>query len=181
MDLCRPHLAWKLSTQAASMSQVLGYHRIATMRSDSEDERNRKVFFFWIIYTLERGFSIRLGRSSTIQDHDITVPLPPYITGFPREFSDIMRYWVEVSRVQGVAVQQLYSPAALLDTREERQRRASVLYSTLDREWHRRRSVRPANLRQQFLTLTSSTLSCPPPKKARKSSTSPDSFSTQTP
>ena len=94
---------------------------------------------------MERGFSIRLGRSSIIHDHDITVPKPPYIAGFPREFTDSLRYEVGVSRVQGAAIQQLYSPAAFRETREERQRRASALYSTLESEWRERCKVRTSD------------------------------------
>jgi hypothetical protein len=61
--------------------QSLGYHRIQTMKNDTEDERMGKIFLFWHVYTMDKALSLRLGRPSFIQDWDMSLPYPVHESG----------------------------------------------------------------------------------------------------
>lgn len=68
IEMCKPSLCWVMISNAAALSQNLGYHRIQTMKEDSEEERMAKIHVFWFIYMMDKTLSLRLGRASIIQD-----------------------------------------------------------------------------------------------------------------
>jgi hypothetical protein len=90
-----------------------GYHRSASTKNDAPLIRKQKSWVFWSLYSVEKGMSLRLGRSSSVLDYDITLPLPepdgdentPYYTCTIR--------WIKLSSIQGRVYKMLYSPAAL--------------------------------------------------------------------
>ena len=108
------------------------------MQSDTEQQRQRKIYVFWMVYIFDTGFSIRLGRSPVIRDHDITVPMVSDNGVVPTAFVGVLRYWIELGRVQCQAVEHLYSPAALQQPPEERSKRADVLAVRLQEVWDAR-------------------------------------------
>jgi hypothetical protein len=129
-----------LTTAAATMVLSLGYNRISNLRNDVEEERDYKIFLFWMTYIFDTSFSVRLGRSPFIQDYDITVPVSTYRAA-PEGLSDAFRYWIENGRLLCKAVQQLYSSAAVRRSRDERARNARDIILSLERAWEIRDKV----------------------------------------
>jgi hypothetical protein len=76
IEMCKPSLAWALTTMAAGQSQELGYHRYQTFQNDDDEERISKVHLFWMIYMFDKQLSLRLGRASVIQDTYPSSPRP---------------------------------------------------------------------------------------------------------
>jgi len=124
-----------------SLAVSLGYNRISSMLSDSAEKREQKLFLFWILYTFDTSFSIRLGRSPTIRDHDIAVPLLPDNGSIPQALVHILYNWIELGRVQCQVVEQLYSPAALRQPIEQRTQNASTLAARMQDIWVARSQV----------------------------------------
>lgn len=119
----------------------LGYNRLSSMQSDTESQRQQKIYLFWMVYIFDTGFSIRLGRSPVIRDHDITVPMVSDNGSVPRAFVGVLKYWIELGRVQCQAVEYLFSPAALQQLPEERSKRAANLAVRLQEVWEARDQV----------------------------------------
>ncbi|KAM0235580.1 hypothetical protein ACHAP5_009705 [Fusarium lateritium] len=102
------------------------------MARDPPELRMGKIKIFWLVYVYEKGLSLRLGRSSTIRDSDITILVPsiqsrPEIGYFGQ--LDKMR---EMAYLQGKIYDQLYSSAALAQPQNVRTTRARVLASELE-------------------------------------------------
>jgi hypothetical protein len=139
--MCKPYLALYLTTTAVSLAVSLGYNRTSSMLSDSAEIREQKLFLFWILYIFDTSFSVRLGRSPTIRDHDIAVPLLPDNGTIPRALVHVLYNWIELGRVQCQVVEQLYSPAALAQPLEQRTRNASTLAMRTQEIWVARSQV----------------------------------------
>ena len=75
---------------------------------------------------MDKGLSLSLGRASTVQDYDITLPRDIGDAAGP-EWRSIFNGWIKLAEVQGGLYQNLYSPAALLQTDEQRDRVARSL------------------------------------------------------
>jgi hypothetical protein len=140
VEMCKPSLAWVMISSAAGLCQNLGYHRYQTMLNDSKEERNEKVHMFWMIYMFDKTMSLRLGRASSIQDWDISLP-------FLMEKSDsqdgpdgmhMLAYWIKIARVQGQTYEKLFSPAAFLQSSEERTEVAIKLVNSMNQAWYER-------------------------------------------
>jgi hypothetical protein len=69
---------------------------------------------------MERGISLRLGRSSNIHDAEITLLVNPNESRF-----------VKLGRINGMVYDQLYSPASLLRPLDNRNYLADVLAGEL--------------------------------------------------
>lgn len=102
------------------------------MAQDTKRERDDKIALFWYVYITDKTVSLRLGRAATIQDYDISLPVPEESAVFPRSYIPFLSYWIEVARIQGQVAEQLYSPAAALLRQQERWRRADGLSSALE-------------------------------------------------
>jgi hypothetical protein len=61
IELCKPSLCWIFTSTAASLCQNLGYHRISSMKDDTEEDRVIKIQIFWFIYQIDKALSLRLG------------------------------------------------------------------------------------------------------------------------
>jgi hypothetical protein len=140
VERCKPSLCWIMISTAAGLCQSLGYHRINTMIHDDHEERQTKIHIFWMIYMFDKTLSLRLGRSSILQDWDISLPF--LVSNGPEdkhsESSAFLSYWIKVARVQGLTYEKLFCPAAFLKSTEERTRIAIELVNTLNQAWYER-------------------------------------------
>jgi hypothetical protein len=140
VEMCKPSLCWIMISSAAGLCQSLGYHRINTMIDDNPEDRQTKIHIFWMIYMFDKTLSLRLGRSSILQDWDISLPF--VVSSEPNdkhaESSAFLSYWIKVARVQGLTYEKLFCPAAFLKSTEERTRIAIELVNTLNQAWYER-------------------------------------------
>lgn len=128
-------LAWRFNTAAVTMCQTLGYHRRTSAAAAAADPAfDLKAALFWFAYSNDKCFSIRFGRSSMIQDNDITIPrrLGDTIHLPDPAWSTIFHQWITHAEFVGKAYEQLYSPTALTHTPERRAENARRLIRTLD-------------------------------------------------
>jgi hypothetical protein len=142
IEIGKPSLAWVMSSSAAGLCQHLGYHRHQTMKDDTEEERGSKIHLFWLIYMMDKILALRLGRASAIQDWDISLPFVISTgTGAMQQGADgkqMLSYWIKVARIQGQAYEKLFSPAAFLNSTEERTRTAVELVNAMNQAWYER-------------------------------------------
>ncbi|KAL1836185.1 hypothetical protein VTJ49DRAFT_5466 [Mycothermus thermophilus] len=132
IELCKPALSWTLSSKASELCQSLGYHRIATFKNEPSDVAEGRQFLFWAVYAVDKSLSLRLGRSSSIQDHDITIPKPESIGAVQNPGASFFDLWVRASNIQGQIYELLYCPHALAQPEDVRRFRAQQLVSSLD-------------------------------------------------
>ncbi|KAK4139899.1 fungal-specific transcription factor-like protein [Dichotomopilus funicola] len=133
VELGKPALAWVLASKASELCQSLGYHRIGTFASDSVSSAARKRFLFWVVYTLDKSLSLRLGRSSTIHESDVTVPDPLSDGPSHSPISAFFGLWVVASRIQGQIYELLYCPQAVAQPEAVRMARVQLLLGQLDK------------------------------------------------
>lgn len=120
IDISNPSLAWTLVTAAFQCSHTLGFHTCSNVPSELPYEPDQKQLLFWGVYFVEKSLCLRLGRSSTIPDCDITALWPE---GRQMSDSHAITYVYQLVKLAGLAgriYEQLYSAAALhspLDTR----------------------------------------------------------------
>jgi hypothetical protein len=90
------------------------------MNQYSDKEKQKALSLFLCVYCLDKGLSLRLGRASSIQDYDVTIPedLGGYKADEP--WRTMYHLWVKVAEIQGKVYEQLYSPAALSGPERER-------------------------------------------------------------
>ncbi|KAK3501071.1 hypothetical protein B0T13DRAFT_447694 [Neurospora crassa] len=125
VEASRFTLAWQLNSSAVMICQTLGYHRLPTTisgASANDDVSNdTKSALFWFAYMLDKGLSLRFGRSSMIQDYDIAIPKRMGRTINVADFwKEMLNLWIEHAEVMGKAYEQLYSIAALSRPPEQR-------------------------------------------------------------
>ncbi|RMZ70077.1 C6 transcription factor [Pyrenophora seminiperda CCB06] len=140
IELGKASLCWIMTSCAASLCQNLGFHRINTMVNDTPAERHSKIQIFWMIYMFDKTLSLRLGRSSVLQDWDISLPfLVPSEPGDKNpEGNHLLSYWIKVARVQGSTYEKLFCPAAFLRSTEERTQTAIELVQAMNQAWYER-------------------------------------------
>jgi hypothetical protein len=90
-----------------------GYHRATSSTNDTPLLQKQKSWIFWSLYSAEKGLSLRLGRSSSVSDYDITLPLPALEKDECRPYYSCTIRWIKLSSIQGRVYKMLYSPAAL--------------------------------------------------------------------
>lgn len=76
MEQSKPSLGWDLVVAAREVSHSLGYHKKERGIDSFSQGPNHGGQLFWIIYFFEKSLSLRLGRTSTISEEDVTVPAP---------------------------------------------------------------------------------------------------------
>ena len=140
IEACKPSLCWIMISAAAGLCTSLGYHRINTMIHDTVEAKQSKIYIFWMIYMFDKTLSLRLGRSSILQDWDISLPF--IAEGGPSnpvsQQANMLAYWVKVARVQGLTYEKLFCPAAFLKSSEERTRIAIDLVNAINQAWYER-------------------------------------------
>lgn len=128
-------LAWRFNITAVSLCLTLGYHRQPSREAAAADPYSDiKAALFWFAYSNDKLFSLRFGRSSMIQDHDITIPrkLGESIAFPDPVWGTIFRQWIHHAEFVGRAYEELYSPMALTHTPERRAESAHSLIQMLD-------------------------------------------------
>ncbi|KAF2759746.1 hypothetical protein EJ05DRAFT_498949 [Pseudovirgaria hyperparasitica] len=131
IETCRPTMSWKLTAAAASAALSMGWHRMS--EDDTDQQRRRKAQIFWYIYVMDRSISLRFGRAAILQDYDIDVDLPDYGSSPVAQYSTkVVCLWIRTARVQGRVYEQLYSPAALKQSREVQKNHAKLLLHEIE-------------------------------------------------
>ncbi|KAI4649201.1 hypothetical protein J4E93_003515 [Alternaria ventricosa] len=129
----------------------MALHRINTMIDDNPEDRQTKIHIFWMIYMFDKTLSLRLGRSSILQDWDISLPF--VVSSDPNdkhaESSAFLSYWIKVARVQGLTYEKLFCPAAFQKSPEERTRIAIELVNSLNQAWYERGDASIVDFAQQ--------------------------------
>ena len=83
------------------------------MKNNKPEEVEFKLLLFWSVYYIDKSLSLRLGRSTTIPDWDITVPdLIAQVPNGPMGYH-YYHIWARTARVQGKIYEQLYSPESV--------------------------------------------------------------------
>lgn len=127
-------MAWTLVTKASELCQTLGYHHIGHKSEDSKRESSHKQRLFWFLYVMDKGLSLRLGRASTIQDWDVTIPLPestPEDQVSDQDLVSFLGMGVKVARCQGNMHELLYSSTSLTLPDHVRHSRVQILETQL--------------------------------------------------
>lgn len=127
----KPAICSVLTTAAVQISQTLGFNKIQSMKNDTASVRNQKIWAFWVLYMMDKSLSLRFGRSSLIQDSDISVPEPELMVANQPTVVRLMAKWVKVSRIQGRVYDQLYSQSGLSEPSSVRASRANALASEI--------------------------------------------------
>jgi len=109
-------LAWNLISYASNLCITLGYHRAHADKDNNQAEQADRENLFWVVYNMDKGLSLRLGRSSNIRDRDITLKSNP---------NELRR--IRLARIQGKLYDQLYNAEALSKPEHERGSIAKVL------------------------------------------------------
>jgi len=122
--------AWPLVSAAANMCQALGWHRTPDSHSPVSKARN---ILFWLIYYLDKCLSLRLARSSNIQDFDLTL-------GYPEEPVEKQHQswhlWfttlIDIGAAHGLIYEHLFSPGSMSYSPKQRSQRVLELAIRLD-------------------------------------------------
>lgn len=97
------------------------------MKNDKPREAQRKQFLFWNTYFIDKSLSLRLGRASTIQDWDVTVPMLSENPTNATPLSPFISLWIATARCQGQIYELLYSPGSMEESDEVRRLRSQKL------------------------------------------------------
>ncbi|KAJ4313470.1 hypothetical protein N0V84_009395 [Fusarium piperis] len=129
---CKPSAAWNFICAASNLSQTLGLHSSVMLDQETTESKSQKTRLFWCIYTTEKMLALRIGRSSTIRENDITVPsMTPEVLNDPffthSFFSQAFPVWIGMSTLQGRVYDEIYSPASLAQPASVRTTRARAL------------------------------------------------------
>ncbi|KAI4863796.1 hypothetical protein F4820DRAFT_359771 [Hypoxylon rubiginosum] len=112
--------AWTFISAASDLCQRLGYHRVRPTREIDPTVRTTQEHLFWTVYRLEKGLSLRFGRSSTIHDAEITLPI---------DANELQS--TKIARIIGKVYGRLYSPTGLSRSNDDRGRVAEELAGEL--------------------------------------------------
>lgn len=113
MEISKPSLCWTLTSKAVEICYTLGLHQNSScMHSKSDDGRYEQILF-WFVYCIDKSLSIRLGRSSSISDWDITTPIPVPDESHSKPLISLLSRWIPTSKCQGKIYDMLYSPDSI--------------------------------------------------------------------
>lgn len=129
----KPFAAWTFISRASLMAQALGLHSKLVMATKPTEEAQQGIRLFWALYALEKAVSLRLGRSSTIRDHDITVPRLLLDRKMTSLLHNRLPDLIEVAGLYGRVYDNIYSPNALAQPVSIRESRARALAEELER------------------------------------------------
>jgi hypothetical protein len=132
----KPLLTWTFAATGSRHCISLGYHRQSSMRNDSFEVAEDKRQVFWAFYMVDKNLSLNMGYSSTFQDYDIDVEYfqcstDPGIAPWDKATLAM----VEMSRLQGLIFERLYSLQALSSPPEVKAQVIDELYPQLQK-WH---------------------------------------------
>lgn len=105
------------------MCQSLGWHRLAAPKDGLTKEYERKATIFWSVYFLDKSLSLRLGRSSVLQDFDISISVNDvchiwYSEGgqHSQQWLVYVKLYIEMASLQVCAHRIQLEPSNLLTT-----------------------------------------------------------------
>ncbi|KAH2457207.1 hypothetical protein KXW63_002871 [Aspergillus fumigatus] len=133
LDISNPSLAWTLVSTASQLSHYLSLHTLAGCMEGSPPALTQRPLLFWTVYFLEKTLCLRLGRSSTIPDCDVTAPWPEELQGSSFHALKYFHQQVKLASLAGSIYEQLYSGKALQLPVEARTKRATELVEQFDR------------------------------------------------
>ncbi|KAM0509676.1 hypothetical protein ACHAPB_001025 [Verticillium nonalfalfae] len=121
IDVSKTSLAWHFVSTAATLCQTLGYHRASRVKPEPHASgKDVKTLLFWHTYMLDKSLALRTGRSSAIQDWDITLPRTVDSTMVEDPWGAIITTWIREAEMHHRVYEHLYSPTALARPRHER-------------------------------------------------------------
>ncbi|KAJ3459660.1 hypothetical protein MRS44_015733 [Fusarium solani] len=128
----KPNAGWAFVSKASLLAQAMGMNTSTAMNSEVSEERQYKTRLFWGLYCLEKSITLRLGRCSTIRDHDITIPQPLREQRTSPDWFNSLPDGVELCRLFGLVFDELFSPSALVQPVSVRRSRAKVLSTKIE-------------------------------------------------
>lgn len=97
---------------------------------------------FWYVYVIDKSLSLRLGRSSTLQEYDIALDLPAKSSDpAVRPWNLIYEFWVRLAGFNGRIYEELYSARALSDSEADRTRKARCIIRDMEIWYEEMRKV----------------------------------------
>lgn len=97
------------------------------LQAETGESKSQKTRLFWSIYTIEKMLALRIGRSSTIRETDISVPKIGHENSPHAIFNQISSIWIATSDLQGRVYDEIYSPGSLAQPEDVRTSRAYAL------------------------------------------------------
>ncbi|KAL3444514.1 hypothetical protein BJX65DRAFT_297640 [Aspergillus insuetus] len=131
LDSPRNLLASVLVRAASHAARTLEYHT-QLVGTDATGELNNIGLLFWIIYFLEKMLSLRNGRSSSIVDAEITLPLPRPSPSYDPHLMGCARNSIKVAGLAGRIYTELYCGESLSLPAALRSQRATSLSQELE-------------------------------------------------
>jgi hypothetical protein len=113
------------------MIQALGLQHNVPAGIEGPEETAQKRNLFWTIYMTEKMLSLRLGRSSTFRDQDITLTRPGMERSNGSFLAELAPGWINIASIQGRIYDDIYSPGALMQPLHIRTSRARALAAEL--------------------------------------------------
>ncbi|KAL2672705.1 hypothetical protein Neosp_013419 [[Neocosmospora] mangrovei] len=132
LQMNKPNAGWAFVSKASLLAQAMGMHSSTAMNSEVTEEKQYKTRLFWGLYCLEKAIALRLGRSSTIRDHDITLPQPLREQRTSPDWFASLPDGIELSRLFGLVFDELFSSSALVQPTSVRRSRAKVLSAKME-------------------------------------------------
>lgn len=121
-----------LISTASQLCQTLGYHRASSMIDDDPSIKETKCRLFWVVYCTDKFLCLRLGRPSTIQDYNISLPRRVDKLGDIEPWCSVYPLWIDLCNIHGRVYELLYSPTALRKPEAERSFHARQLASEME-------------------------------------------------
>ena len=132
LQMNKPNAGWAFVSKASLLAQAMGMHSSTAINSEVTEEKQYKTRLFWGLYCLEKAIALRLGRSSTIRDHDITLPQPLREQRTSPDWFASLPDGIELSRLFGLVFDELFSSNALVQPTSVRRSRAKVLSAKME-------------------------------------------------
>lgn len=127
----KPSAAWNFINSASHMIQALGLQHNAPAGIEGPEEKVQKRYLFWTIYMTEKMLSLRVGRSSTFRDQDITLTRLGMERPSGTFLAELAPGWINMASIQGRIYDDIYSPGALMQPPHIRTSRALTLATEL--------------------------------------------------
>ncbi|KAK4639998.1 hypothetical protein QC761_611210 [Podospora bellae-mahoneyi] len=139
VEISKPSLAWILTSKASELCQTLGYHRandgyvlFKSGGAANDIDRYKRHLLFWSVYIVDKSLSLRLGRSSSIQDYDISLPYPSTDNPGNSGITGFFLLWVLLAKLQGQVYELLYCPEAVIAPESVKRERVRTLLGRLE-------------------------------------------------
>lgn len=129
-------------------------HSNVPLRAETADAKRQKTRLFWSIYATEKMLALRLGRSSTIRENDITVPRVGHESSPYALLNEMSPIWIAVSDLQGRVYDEIFSPGSLAQPEDVRTARAIALANEAKRLLHAQEEIHVRTTTRQLAAFT---------------------------